>query len=368
MKTTQFRRWAADAAKRRAIDLLALTTTPLALRLSLGRWPSPLETDQFRAAFRDQTSGLPALVRGLTAVDGVAPLFIHALRLNAEPATVALSPISGNVLTAWTGPKLGFLHLEKCGGVAVMRWLAPQFHPDQIDPDPFRAAPPHQYYRSPPGLAGNVARYPLLWGHFGLPALERIDPGRFIFTILREPRARLISIYHFWRSVRPEMVDDIDHDPIVGSAHRHDLLGFLRDPEPMLRDYLDNFYVRRLTGCYITGSETDRLAEQPERCVAAARAALDRIGFVGLTERMDESVQRLAARIGAEPPVESVRGNVTAENHIESQHFFRPAERSVITPAIEAELDRLTRLDREIYACAVRRFDHADHPAELVFA
>lgn len=325
------------------------------LRLSLGRWPNSGEQTRFQAAFADPAIRLPPLIRGFTAVTAMQAILGTALHLSEGWAVG--SPLAGNVLTAWTGPKLAFMHLEKCGGIAVMLWLTPQFHPAQIDPDPWRAMPPHQCYRGVPGLGPDLTRYSLLWGHFGLAPLERIDPGRFVFTFLREPRARLISIYHYWRSVRPDMVDAIEQDPIIGSAHRNDLLGFLRDPEPSLRDYIENFYTRRLTDCYATGALRDPLSVDPQARLAEALAALDRVGFIGISERMDESVRRLAGLIGATPPDQPVRGNVTAESHIDSPHFFRSIERSPITPEIEAEIDRLTVLDRVIYQEALARFE-----------
>ncbi|SIQ76095.1 MULTISPECIES: sulfotransferase family 2 domain-containing protein [Acidiphilium] len=344
-----------------AMNVIAVTSAPVLLRLSLGRWPCNSERDAFRRGFIDRSVRLPALVRALSSVSDVCNLMGYAMRAERGTAEAPLSPLQGDILTVWTGPKLGFLHLEKCGGVAVMRWLAPQFHPEQIDPDPLRAVPPQNFYRAPAGIGRDVARYALLWGHFGLPALERIDPDRFKFTFLREPRARLVSIYHFWRSVRPDVIGDVANDPLMGAAHRHDLLGFLRDPEPSLRDYLDNFYARRLTGRYRTGAAIDPLMADPAASLAAARDALARLDFVGITETMDDSVHRLATLIGAKPPDRPVRGNVTAENHVESADFFRKAERTPMTPEIQTELDRLTTLDRTLYADALaqHRTPHA---------
>lgn len=365
---------AADLKRKFGGDGLAHTLGPGVLRLALGRWPTGEEVDAFRRGMREPFVALPPLIRGLMVVGDVRDAMHRVTSLaryhrrlrgcedpfgdRVFPGGVTPVPdLSGNLFTAWTGPKLAFMHLEKCGGIALMRWLSEQFHPDQIDPDPLRAAPPHNFYRAPPGIGRECARYPLLWGHFGLPAIERIDPDRFVLTLLREPKARLVSIYHYWRAVNPAQIDDLEHDPIVGSAQRNDLLGFLRDPEPLLRDYLDNFYVRRLTGHHLTGAACDRLADDPQGALAEAMAALESIGFVGITERMDESAARLAALIGAEPPTASLRGNVAAENHTDPSGWFRKTEWTVPTPEIEAELDRLTRLDRLLYATARARFE-----------
>lgn len=326
------------------------------LRLGLGRWPRRSELAAFQTGFSTRTVHLPALTRALVRVPTMRSMLALALGATQDGGKHGISPVNGNFMTAWTGGNLAFMHLEKCGGIAVMVWLANQFHPDQIDPDPFRAVPPHMFHRAPAGVGLAARRYPLLWGHFGLPALERIDPGRFVFTFLREPRARLISSYYFWRSVHPHLVDDVETDPIVGSAHRNDLLGFLRDPEPLLRDHIDNFYARRLTGRYVTGAAYDPIAVDAAGSLAAALAALDRIGFVGITERLDESVVRLAEVIGATPPEDAIRDNVTAENHAVSGHFFRKIKRPAITLAEQVELDRLTLLDRVIYQQAMARF------------
>lgn len=371
------------------MERVAIVLAPVLLRLALFRVPRGEEIALFRRGVRTRYVALPPLFRGLlllgegreTMRQATALAAYHgAWRGAGDPFAARILPdgvapvpdLAGDIRVAWTGPDLGFLHFEKCGGVGLVHWLSGRFHPDQIDPDPWRAAPPSNFYRAPNGLGRECARYPLLWGHFGLDALRRIDSagdaGRFVFTLLREPKARLVSLYQYWRSVNPEMIDDLAHDPIVGAAHRHDLLGFLRDPEPLLRDYLDNVYVRRLTGHYLTGAARDLLAEDPVGALAAAAAALDGLGFVGITECLDESAARLASRIGIAPPVASVRGNVAAENHEDPSGWFRRIGRMEITPEADAALDELTVLDRELYARARARFDAGACDAKQVVA
>jgi hypothetical protein len=352
---------------------------PFILRLGLGRRPTRDELRTFRAAlvipYLRGDLGFPPLIRALMALPTGRLFFRLATQIefNDERAGLAagdvfatrLSPglvqgppdLGGNLFTAWTGRNLAFLHFEKCGGIAVMLWLAPQFHPTQIDPDPSRAAPPQEFHRAPGVIGREPARYPLLWGHYDLPALTRIDRGRFVFTFLREPRARLISLYHYWRSVEPAKLDDPETDVIVGAAHRLPLAEFLRSDHPLLRDYLDNVYTRRLTGLYQTGALRDPLAAARETALDRAREALARLGFVGISERMDDSIARLASLTGAAPPARTARVNSFEENHVDPSGWFRSVGRIPVTSEIEAELDRLTRFDQILYAEALARFD-----------
>ena len=377
-------------ASRQALDAAVEAAAPVILRLAFGRWPDAAERRAFRRAAATEYVGLPPLLRGLMvfpdlrdAVRCAAAIDDEARRRagdagsegggdagsdggsDADPFATRVFPggvagpddLGGDIYAAWTGPALGFLHVEKCGGVALIRWLSRQFHPRQIDPDPARAAPPHQFVRAVSGIGTEVGRFPLTWGHYDLGAFERFAGERLVFTMLREPRARLVSLYHYWRSVRPEKLDDPAVDPLVGVAHRCDLLGFLQSEAPLLRDYIDNVYARRLTGRYATGEPADRLRTDRTGTLEAAEAALGRLAFVGITERLDETAQRLAAVIGAVPPTDRLRANVAVENPADPSGWFRPVERQAITPEIEAALDRLTDLDSVLYARALARFD-----------
>jgi len=83
--------------------------------------------------------------------------------------------------------------------------------------------------------------------------------------------------------------------------------------------------------------------------LAQAMAALDGLDFVGLTERMDESMAAFAAQLGIDPPAAAVRANVTAENHDDPSGWFRRVERPPLSPAAAAALERRTSLDAVIY-------------------
>jgi hypothetical protein len=330
----------------------------------LGRPATVDEIRRFDLGVGCQNIRLPQTLRGLVAVPAAAALLRqaaaydwHRSRAGAGLDELAAPPdLAGNLETAWNGPAMAFLHFEKSGGVALVKWLSGHFHPAQIDADGNRDASPHLFYRAAPGLA--APREKLIWGHYDLPALRRMGGGRLVFTLLREPKARLVSLYHYWRAIDPAKIDPKIYFN-VASAHRLPLAAFLDTEEPMMVDLLDNLYVRRLTGFFATGAGRDVLAEVPEAALRQAMAALDTVDIVGVTEHFDASVAMLAARLGIPPPEQNAGGNVTAENFRDPSGWFREITPAVPDEVAQAALERRTSLDARLYAYALARFRRA---------
>ncbi len=319
----------------------------------------------FLERLRLQPGGRDILVAAaLNGTDGALPAMIQTYLATAEGRAVLMEAadvawhwrdgemgppdLGGNIYTAWTKPGISFLHIEKCGGTAAVRFLSRHFHPQQIFDDERRDLPPHLMFRAP-GLSGvDPARTPFIWGHYDLPTLRRFAPAHRVFTVLREPKARVLSLYHFWRSVDPDQFD-ADESFSVALAHRLTLEEFLACDDPMLVDLIDNLFLRRLTGLYATGADDDPVKAAPEAALARAMAALAGLDFVGITERMDEGMAAFAARLGIAPPAAAVRANVTAENHDDPSGWFRRVERPALSAAATAALERRTWLDALIY-------------------
>lgn len=325
--------------------------------MALGRWPNLHELRAFPKNIANPNIRLPPLFRGLVGMDSTRAWLRHADAYGWHLERGSLDPagtpdLGGNLFTAWTGPGVSFLHLEKCGGIAAIRWLSSKFHPEQINRDPWRDLPSSFYWRAPPTLADHTARYPLVWGHYDLPTLQRLAPGHVTFTLLREPRDRLFSLYRFWRSVDPSQFDP-DLSFSVALAHRLSLPEFLACDDPFLLDLTDNLYTRRLTGLYATGAARDPLAENPDAAFNAAARALDRLGYVGITEQLTASLSALAHGLGIAPPAADLRANAASENHTDPSGWFRRGEMLEREPEIEAALKQRTKLDRALYARAV---------------
>jgi uncharacterized membrane protein YkvA (DUF1232 family) len=339
------------------LDGFAMMFAVPLLRLSTGSWPRPADVAVFRRAFQGFTP-LPPLMRALASLPSGREHLTRAMLtswLAADPAYQGALRAEltgddrrlGNRLRVWSGAKVAFLHLEKTAGMSLVAALAEQFHPLQIDDDLRRAFPPHVLTPLPPFLLPRVRRCAFVWGHYDLPSLRRLGPDRFTFTVLREPAARVVSLYLYWRGQAALDLGWNGMNQPVLAAQRLTLAEFLHATDPFITNYIDNFYVRRLTGLYAT-EEGDPLLAHPDDVLDQALAALDSLDYVGLTEDADGCLAQLGERLGFTPPRGVPRLNVT-----------RPSPESgaaAADPVVQAALTRLTRLDQVVYEAARRRY------------
>ncbi len=334
------------------LGLLAGLATPILFRATLGTWPTPEARQRFTRGLRRRDVPLPPLLRALAETPAGTRQIRTLLQLippsrpgesllpppGAKPLTIP--PLMGDPLAFWRGPDIGFLHIEKSAGTSILGTLTAQFHPAQIDPDLLRTMPPHALSRLPAQAA--IARaHPLVWGHYDLPYLQSLGPERFLILFLRNPRTRILSLYHYWRSVKPEVLAREDGNHSVHLAQSLSLEAFLESADPLLVPYIDNIYTRRLIGHYEP--------VLPANALLLARQALRTVHFIGFTETIDSSLSALACQLGFPPPHSAPRANITQEI-IYSDQRFRPAPPPTLTAKAESALTRLTALDQRLYA------------------
>lgn len=221
-------------------------------------------------------------------------------------------------------PRIVFLHSVKAAGTSFRALLTPHFTPADICPEP------HDRLRDwPPELLG---RYRLYAGHFRYGSVARIPGPLRIVTLLREPRARLLSTYYFHRSHRLDFI--VEYAPSLLFAKQYGLADYLRLRGDKLRDEM----VKQLGG----GS------------IRRACTRLEALAGFGTVERIDASLPLLGAALGLDLtgplPVLNATGTRTHEGPFEP---FAP-EPEPITPEIAGLLDALTVGDRALYAFADR--------------
>lgn len=216
-----------------------------------------------------------------------------------------------------------FMHVPKTAGTSVSVAIAKQ-----------PAISTHWlYHRGPRSIEDQAAALSphafndldLIVGHFVFGLHDQVErPCRYV-AFLREPTTFLRSFFYYRRDVqRFPPFRDVD----IFSAL-----------EQRLDPYLDNCFTR----CFAADVSTRPV---DEATLATAMSNMERhFAFVGLVERMEESVERLAGLLGA--PLATRRENVTPDS---------AGGKAAETPAFARLAAPFVRYDQELYEHAKRLY------------
>jgi hypothetical protein len=193
----------------------------------------------------------------------------------------------------------------------------------------------------------NRARY--VAGHLDASFIERFRQPPFVIALLRDPIDRALSAYSYSRSFPPEFQPPVPppvgdpEAPARGRAFRRLArecsLDQLIESEPEIAaEYLGNRQARALGGPS-TPSGEGRLDEAIE--------ALERCDYVGIGERLDETADWIAQRLGWQEFGALPRANVTTAK----------LRRDQIPVKTMDALRELTVVDRELYRHGLRLFE-----------
>lgn len=314
-------------------DSVSLDDVAAAYRWILGRAP---ESPEVMAAHRSLAT---------------SPQALRALFLNSAEfrATFGVLPFELDptleVLDA-TVPSWVFLHLPKTGGTTVHGILGTHVEPRRT----CRA----RYNNLLNLRAAEVASASYFSGHFDRRALAAI-PGRDVrvFTMLREPRARLVSLYQFFRAHSDEVIvrDGLDHCRLAKQLGFGD---FLREMLRLNPGAVDNVYLRCLAW-QPSVQLLPRVAElghAAEAWLADALSFLRGMAAVGVMERFDASLKVILSACGLEMP-ERYDVRLRLSDLVQGNRDFvsvAPIDTDALDPTDAALLHELTRYDSIIYA------------------
>lgn len=186
--------------------------------------------------------------------------------------------------------------------------------------------------------------YTAVSGHFSAATLLEITEPAYIGTVLREPRARLISLYLFWRT--PGIFDGM---------HPYDRQAYALAPlsdflsEPRLAPVVDNGICRMLAGGHPRIPPDSFIAERDVDTVAAAAIErLGTLGAVGIIELGEQAWAALSRLFGTELTPQTL--NVTGESQ---PPIPAGAPSELIDPDTLALLGRRTAADAILYRSAL---------------
>jgi hypothetical protein len=247
------------------------------------------------------------------------------------------------------GPsRIVFVHLMKTAGNALRRRLESLVPPGTVYPEA-QGRPGQQTIE-------DLAQYRLIAGHMTCDDALHVPGPKKVFTVLREPRDRLVSLYVYWNRHREEVVEERDlHKQRI--ARSSTLLEFLRSNDPHLRGSLYNGMTVNLAGDYRakpTGTRYQHryLPGMPDltgpQLFQRALTNLLAMDYVAFVERLEEDRPKLMKALGLPDPGPLVPVNTRSDVN----ELLEPARPPEITKEVERELLRLTDLDRLLYRMA----------------
>lgn len=185
--------------------------------------------------------------------------------------------------------KLRFVHIPKTAGTALSHTiyeamgLRPNFITESIGRKPGERTPPH-FFTLETGAVRFARNNLFLHGHVAFSTMKRLD-GDFIFSVLREPRQRLMSHYTY-------MVSRLLRDGDTEAPARHSFQDFMRSGAAgniMFHHLCGDLFARR-------SISDDAFAaldvEAQKKLIASALRRFNAIYFAPLQDVLDD----LAAR------------------------------------------------------------------------
>lgn len=232
-----------------------------------------------------------------------------------------------------------FLHLPKCGGTSLHRWMTEVLAPGVLSPERNRMP-----LEIDPERQADIDRHLVFSGHFDVVDLKRFPTPQRRFTVFRDPVETMVSLYDFWRAHDDAMIEEND---LVGPrlASRMTFEEFVGDVDPRIRHDLDNPMVRTFTGLI----RTQEPFANPARALTEAIDVVESFDHIGHVASLHDTYVWLCDQFGLDHAAadtakqHNVRGEWT-EAHLSN------VERTVVTPAGRAALEPLVYLDRQLVA------------------
>lgn len=251
---------------------------------------------------------------------------------------------------------LVFLHIQKTAGTSIQNHLGCCFSQDEI----YREHSDSLYLYSP----AELNTFNVFAGHFNYDSLRYI-PRRdlSIFTFVRDPKKRLISLYHFWRA----------HEPGHPSFHN----GMALANEFPIDEFFENIReendyntLNHMTWAIMgerkwrnwnsllkekTNSKT-KTAFIGNKVRPAIAKRLSEFTFIGMQEDFERSVLHLY-KILRKPAPQTFRTDHSLKQLMETSPMFkREMEMQDITIRVDAALDHLVQLDNIVYEEATKLY------------
>jgi hypothetical protein len=241
-----------------------------------------------------------------------------------------------------------FVHIPKTAGYSIRGLLMEMLTPANV------SLHVHVNKLSAAEAEG-LLRYRLIAGHLSWDDVRAYFANRRLFTFLRDPIERCLSVYGFYREKTEWPLIPLHQIRGLNDAHEAVSLArqlgpddFFRSDHPHVRQNVENRMVWQLG--YRAGFE-HRSEITAAEALARARRNLRAFSFIGLYERLEQEIPRLLVALGLPEAAALPSLNRTVA----------PLQSADISAATRAALERLTELDRELYDAARHAVTSGDY-------
>lgn len=243
--------------------------------------------------------------------------------------------------------RLVFLHIPKCGGTTLHDLLVGWYGANRLHPERHNGL----YFYA----ARHLASKTLFSGHYDYYGTQLVPGQKHLITFLRNPRDRLISLYNFHRSHRDDVIAQYNLT-LARWANMYDINDYFANPEVRSNYAINNTMARHFSNEPQFGDSSSGLPVEVLRDQAIAN--LSHFDFIGLTEKYETSISRLAALLGKTPPkmINKARNFATL---IETDPNMKRIEKQVADEKTHQLMQDLVCEDEAIYAHAETLFGAA---------
>jgi hypothetical protein len=234
-----------------------------------------------------------------------------------------------------------FLHVPKTAGTSVRHTLSAGFgRHEWLDLD---IGSREEELRRFHALSGqSLGKYRCICGHFRYEFISDKVPHARIFTFLRDPVDRFVSLFrHLKARAAENQLGTPEYNPLIRSLSFEEYV------------FTDDEIVRRLRDNHQTRFLGDRVAlpmRDVEDMLALANERLTDMPFFGLVDRMDDSLAWMCAVFSLPPPGE--RGAINRARSVVAGHAREGLGRGILE-----RIEETNRADIELYRFGCELFE-----------
>jgi hypothetical protein len=249
--------------------------------------------------------------------------------------------------------KIVFLHLPKTGGTTLHHLLLEGRSDEEICPERHNGL--HTF------TAGELARYRVFSGHFDYVSTHLIPGRKALITMLRNPIDRLVSLYHFQKAHRQEVIDR-DGLYLARVANSHSMAEFFQLEEirshPSIHNAMTRMLSDRVNRLRWEKYHENRTPALVTPDLESAFEALENMRAFGLLESYEESIEWIFQSLGISVP-DVIPQNMVLDKIVNTDPGLQPIQKEPLTDELRELMQDLVAYDLKLYTRAKELFSRS---------